>query len=266
MIKTKTELLEQKIAEGGILLGTQCDIPCLRTLDIVSDMDYDTIWIDTEHHPIDLESLNMMLFVIAHRKPASIVRVVNNDPSTVKPILDMGVDGIIFPNVKDAEEARQCVAAATYPPDGIRGYAPGRGALMYGKIDNDEYIQHYSKKIWKIIQIEDYHAVDKIDEILDVPGISGLLVGPWDMSGSMGVLNQTDHPELKKRFDYLMERANARGVMVAVACMPHQMPEWLARGAKWINMGADLGFVAMGAAQMHKSMVETVEKFKGEVK
>lgn len=262
MFKTKTELLEEKVANGGVLLGTQCDIPCLRTCELVSGFDYDTIWIDTEHHPIDLESLNMMLFVIAHRKPASIVRLVNNDPSTVKPILDMGPDGIIFPNVRSAEEARQCVAAATYPPDGIRGYAPGRGALQYGKISNDDYIHHYSKKIWKIIQIEDYHAVDCIDEILEVPGISGILIGPWDMSGTMGILNQTDHPDLKKKFDYAMERANAHGTMVAVACMPHQVPEWLARGVKWLNLNADIGFVAMGAHQNLVSMQKMVEDFK----
>lgn len=262
-MKTKTEILEEKLASGRILLGTQCDVPCLRTLDIVSSMDFDTIWIDTEHHPIDAESLHMMLFTIAHRKPASIVRVVNNDPSTVKPILDMGVDGIIFPNVQDAEEARRCVAAASYPPDGIRGFAPGRGCTLYGRISTDEYIRHNAKKIWKIIQIEDYRAVDRIDEILDVPGISCLLVGPWDMSGSMGVLNQTDHPELKKKFDYLMEHANAHNMPVAVACMPHQAPEWLARGAKWLNIGGDLGFVAMGAAQCYDNMKEMAETYTG---
>ena len=261
-MKTKTELLEEKMARGEILIGTQCDIPCLRTLDLVSSMDYDTIWIDTEHHPINPESLHMMLFTLAHRKPASIVRVVNNDPSTVKPILDMGADGIIFPNVQNAEEARRCVAAATYPPEGIRGFAPGRACTLFGKISTDEYIEHNAKKIWKIIQIEDYHAVDQIDSILDVPGISALLVGPWDMSGSMGVLNQTDHPLLKEKFDYLMERANARKMPVAICCMPQQVPEWLGRGVKWLNIGGDIGFVMVGASQMLNTLQEVVDNYR----
>lgn len=263
-MKTKTELLEEKIAAGEILIGTQCDIPNLRVVDMVTTTEYDTIWIDTEHHPIDLESLNTMLFVLAHKKSAAFVRVVNNDPSTVKPILDMGPDGIIFPNVRSAEEARQCVAAATYPPEGIRGFAPGRGATLYGKITNDEYIAHNAKKIWKVIQLEDYHVLECLDDILKVPGIDSLLIGPWDMSGSMGYLNQTDHPELKKVFDQLMEKANAAGMPVAICCMPYQVPEWLKRGVKWLNVGGDIGFLAGGAAAMYQDLERMCREYKAE--
>ncbi len=255
-MKTKTELLEEKLAANEYIIGTQCDIPNLRVLDMVTTTDYDVIWIDTEHHPINSESLHDMLMLLSYKKSAAIVRIVENNPAVVKPILDMGADGIIFPNVRSAEEARLCVASATYPPEGIRGFAPGRGALKYGAITTEEYIAHAAKKIWKIIQLEDYRVLDCLDDILAVPGIDMLLIGPWDMSGSMGVLNQTDHPELKKVFDAIMEKANAAGMPVAICCTPAQVPEWLARGVKALWIGGDTGFIAGGAAGHYKSLLE----------
>ncbi len=262
-MKTKTELLEEKMAAGEYIIGTQCDIPSLRVLDMVTTTDYDIIWIDTEHHPINSESLNNMLLLLAHKKSAAIVRIVENNPAVVKPILDMGADGIIFPNVRSAEEARLCVASATYPPEGIRGFAPGRGALKYGQINTQEYIEHDAKKIWKIIQLEDYRVLDCLDEILKVPGISMLLIGPWDMSGSMGVLNQTDNPELKKVFDKIMEKANAAEMPVAICCTPAQVPEWLARGVKGLWIGGDMGFLSGGAAGHYESLKEMCNTYKG---
>lgn len=262
-MKTKTELLEEKMSRGEYIIGTQCDIPNLRVLDMVTTTDYDIIWIDTEHHPINSESLNNMLLLLAHKKSAAIVRIVENNPAVVKPILDMGADGIIFPNVRSAEEARLCVASATYPPEGIRGFAPGRGALKYGQITTEQYIEHDAKKIWKIIQLEDYRVLDCLDEILEVPGISMLLIGPWDMSGSMGVLNQTDHPELKKIFDKIMEKAGAAKMPVMICCTPAQVPQWLARGVKGLWIGGDMGFIAAGAAQHHKNLQEMCDNYKG---
>lgn len=261
-MKTKTELLEEKMAGGEYIIGTQCDIPNLRVLDLVASADYDIIWIDTEHHPINSESLHDMLLLLAHKKSAAVVRIVANDPALVKPVLDMGADGIIFPNVRSAEEARLCVASATYPPEGIRGFAPGRGALKYGRITTEQYIEHDSKKIWKIIQLEDYRVLDCLDDILAVPGVSMLLIGPWDMSGSMGVLNQTDHPELKKVFDKIMEKANVAGMPVAICCTPAQVPEWLERGVKGLWIGGDMGFIAGGAAGHHASVKEMCDEYK----
>ncbi len=253
-MKTKTELLEEKLAQGEVLIGTQCSIPNLQVLDLMSAVDYDLMWIDTEHQPIDKERLNEMLMFLSYRKCAAVVRVVNNDPATVKPILDMGPDAIIFPNVHSVEEARLCVASATYPPEGIRGFAPGRAATLFGQVTNDEYIAHNAKKIWKIIQLEDYRVLDCLDEMLRVPGIDAMMIGPWDMSGSMGILNQTNHPALKKVFDRIMEKTNAVGMPVAICCLPDQVPEWLARGVKMLLVGGDSGFL-MGAAAQFKNIL-----------
>lgn len=261
-MKTKTELLEEKMNNGEYIIGTQCDIPSLRVLDMVTTTDYDIIWIDTEHHPINIESLHDMLFMLAHKKSAAIVRIVANDPAIVKPILDMGADGIIFPNVKSAQEAKACVASATYPPEGIRGFAPGRGALKYGQITTEQYINHDSKKIWKIIQLEDYRVLDCLDEILAVSGINMLLIGPWDMSGSMGLLNQTDHPDLKRVFNKIMEKATAVGMPVAICCTLEQVPEWLERGVKGVWIGGDLGFIAGGAAANYLNLKNLCDSFK----
>ncbi len=255
---TKTELLEEKLKNGEILIGCQCNIPNWQLVEIISSLNYDTIWIDTEHNGINLETLNLMLYVIEKSKATSIVRVVNNDPSTVKPILDMGANGIIFPNVKSSEEARKCVAACTYPLDGIRGYAPGRGALRYGQISADEYIQHDSKKIWKIIQIEDANVLDEIDEIAQIPGIDMIFIGPSDMSGTLGHLHHTDDDICKDYYDKFMEKLAKYDIPVGVACKQHQIEDWVRRGVKWINCGGDMSFATQGATTNYDDVSELI--------
>ena len=144
------------------------------------------------------------------------MRVPWNDPVHIKRALDLGCDGIIVPQVKTVDEARLAVAAAKYPPAGIRSVGIAR-AQQYGMTLQD-YVQSANDRVSILLQIEHTDAVAHIDEILAVPGVDAIVVGPYDLSASMGRPGQFAHPEVAEVIAAL-----------AKACREHKMPWALSR-------------------------------------
>ena len=173
-----------------------------------------------------------------------IVRVPWNDQVHVKQALDLGADGVLAPMVRSAAEARALVAAAKYPPDGIRGFGPRR-ASDYGR-DIDAYVASANAETIVIPQIEDVGAAEAIEEILAVPGVDALCIGPNDLSGSAGVLRQHDHPAVRGAIDKILSAASARGVAVCTGItLPLEQQQRLDRARRPAG-AADLGRRAPG--------------------
>ena len=179
------------------------------------------------------------------------MRVAWNDPVLIKPILEMGPDGIILPMISTAEEARRAVAACTYPPDGIRGFGPRR-ANRYGTMATDEYLQNVNQSFLRIMQIESYQGVENLEEIMAVPGVDLIMVGPNDLSGSLGLLGQTRHPEVMKYFDLLAEKCIKANMPFGTSlCTSDEesIRDWINRGVDLIGCADDLGLVRTGGQQ-----------------
>ena len=261
----KVEKLEQKLKDGQVLIGTHAHIAESVVTHIIAMQGYDILWIDTEHSAIDRKDLNHMLMAVAPTETAAFVRVTWNDPQIVKPILEMGPDGIVFPNIRTKEEAELAVASVLYPPDGIRGYGPQR-ANMYGMIDNKEYLEHVAKKVWKIMQIEDWRAVERLEEILAVPGIDAFQIGPKDLSASMGKISAFDQ-EVWDVFQKLINKCNKANIPIGTsfaygAGNASDVQKWLSMGINWINVNSDVTFLMDGA----KSTLHTVQQSLKELK
>src|SRR5206468_751155 len=135
-----------------------------------------------------------------------LVRVAWNDPVLIKPVLDIGAAGVIVPFVRTAEEARLAVAACRYPPQGIRGYGPRR-PTNYGRLGGPEYCQMANDAVLVHVQIEHADAVRNLDEILAVPGIFAVIIGPNDLAASLGYTGQSRHPEVLKIIDVVIAKA-----------------------------------------------------------
>jgi 2-keto-3-deoxy-L-rhamnonate aldolase RhmA len=177
-----------------------------------------------------------------------IVRVPWNDQVHVKQALDVGADGVLAPMVRNVAEARALVAAAKYPPDGSRGFGPRR-ASDYGR-NIDAYVAGANAATIVIPQIEHVETAAAIEEILDVPGVDALCIGPNDLSGSAGLLRQHDHPTVRKAIDQVLGAASARGVAVCTGItLPlERQQEWIARGARLTLLTSDVELLAGGAA------------------
>jgi 2-keto-3-deoxy-L-rhamnonate aldolase RhmA len=242
------EKLKKKIANNELAVGASVVLTDSSVSEQLGEIGFDFVWIDSEHTVLDKKDIQLHIIAARGTGAATFVRVVDNDPAIVKPILEMGPSGVIFPFIKTAEEARKAVEACLYPPHGNRGYGPIR-ALRYGVTSKLQYVQEASSQLWKILMIEHIDAVKNLDEILAVEGVDALIVGPNDLSGSIGLLGQVDHPEVKKLYDIIAEKANKAGVPFGVSNGYDEVlfKEWVKRGVSFISLGSDYSFITKAA-------------------
>ncbi len=184
---------KSKLKNKQTLIGTIITLPAPNIAEIYSQLDYDWLWIDMEHSSLSLETTQNIIQA-SNSKCACLVRSPDNDPIWIKRILDTGCDGIIIPQINTATEAKQAVAACKYPPEGIRSVGISRGQ-NYG-LNLQEYLETANQNITIVLQIEHIEAVNNIDAILDVSGFDAILIGPFDLSASMGIIGQVDRPEV----------------------------------------------------------------------
>ncbi|MBO7376392.1 MAG: 4-hydroxy-3-methylbut-2-en-1-yl diphosphate synthase [Clostridia bacterium] len=240
--------IEEKRKRGEVLFGTHvfCGAPSLT--EAISLIGFDMIWIDMEHTAIGIESLQNNLIAARAGGTPAFVRIPWNDRVLAKPVIDMGPEGIIFPYIRSADDARAAVAACEYPPKGERGYGPLR-ALDYGGIAQTDFVDRVYRRMWRILQIEHIDAVNDLDGILDVEGIDAYVVGPNDLSASMGHIGRTDHPDMIPVYDTIGRKMTERGKLfgVSIGFVPEVVGSWLARGAGMIFAGNDVGYVHDGA-------------------
>jgi 2-dehydro-3-deoxyglucarate aldolase/4-hydroxy-2-oxoheptanedioate aldolase len=239
--------VREKLRQGKVCLGTgvACTDPAM-TEALCSLVDF--FWIDTEHGPLSLDTVEAHIRAAHGGDAAAVVRVPWNDPVRIKPVLDLGADGVIVPMVQNAEDVRQAVAACRYPPEGIRGYGPRRPS-QYGRLGGPEFCRLANETILIFVQIENGEAVRNLEEILAVPGLTGILIGPNDLAGSLGYTGQPDHPEVLRVIDEVVDKARESGVVLSVAIRrePEEWAAWVKRGVRWITFGGDLDFI-LGSA------------------
>jgi len=242
------EALQRKLATGEVIRGSHVFAGMPILTEAIAQAGFDVLWLDMEHTAIGIESLvNNMIASKAGGTPAW-VRIPWNDPVRAKPVLDMGAEGIIFPYVRTAEEAGLAAAACSYPPEGIRGYGPLR-ALDYGGITQMEYVTKTYRSCLRIIQIEHIDAVKNLRAIASVEGIDAFIVGPNDLSGSVGKIGMVKDPELMELYreigGVLTEMGRPFGV--STGCDPEFLQFWRSIGATILFAGNDVGYVYEGA-------------------
>jgi 2-dehydro-3-deoxyglucarate aldolase/4-hydroxy-2-oxoheptanedioate aldolase len=180
-----------------------------------------------------------------------LVRVPWNDPVLIKPILDIGAAGVIVPLVRTADDVHRAVAACRYPPEGIRGFGPRRPA-SYGREGGPEFCRAANASMITIVQIEHIDAVNNLDEILAVPGLTSIVVGSNDLSGSMGHMGEPRHPDVLAAIDTIFAKANKVNMPVGMAVGDDLdvLTGWVDKGAAWLAMGADFMMLVRAATEL----------------
>ena len=190
-------------------------IPNTFTAEAMSKMGWDSITIDMQHGQNDYSSSISMLQAISNSKVAPFVRVPWNEPGIIMKMLDLGVLGIIAPMINSKKECEDFVSYCNYPPKGQRSYGPMRAQLIYGS----DYYDKANNQIISLAMIETKEAVENIDEILSVPNLTGVYIGPGDMSSSYGLKPQFDVKEFLEiyglKIKYWTDGVN-RGVATAL--------------------------------------------------
>jgi 2-keto-3-deoxy-L-rhamnonate aldolase RhmA len=244
----------EKLKKGEVALGTVISLLDPAVTELLAE-DLDFVWIDMEHSPQTLATLQGHLMATKGSTATPLVRVPWNDPVLIKPVLDGGAAGVIVPMVRTADEARQAVAACLYPPKGDRGFGPRRPS-RYGRLGGPSFCQQTNDEMICILQIEHIDAIHSIESIIAVPGVTSLVVGPNDLSGSMGHMGEPSHPEVVKAIDVLLEKAGRAGmpVGIGIGADPRWAREWIDKGMKWIAAGSDTALLLGALKQLLKTI------------
>lgn len=231
-MSSRSMTLKNRLTAGETTFGGWLTVANPMIAEIMAGAGLDWVVIDTEHGGFGNEGLQTDLVAFNGSPTVPIVRVPWNDAVMIKQVLDMGADGILIPMVNTPDEARAAVAACKYPPQGTRGFGPRRASDYGRKVD--EYVAQANQSLIVIPQIEHVDAVAKIDDILAVPGIDVVCLGPTDLSGSAGVLRQFEHPTVAAAIKTVLTAAQKRKLP---ACLGVIRPDEETR--KWIGLGAN---------------------------
>lgn len=248
----KAQKLREKFAKHELVLGAHVFYTDPAITETFGYMGFDYVWIDGEHSAFDKQTILAHAVAAYAGNTASIVRVEWNDPVLIKPVLEMGIDGILLPMVCTKEEAEAAISACMYPPKGVRGFGPRR-ANRYGAISTEEYLANVEESFLRLVQIEHKTAIENLDEILQVEGLDAIIVGPNDLSASYGYLGDVTNPEMMKIYDLLAEKCKAAGMPFGVslgAGDPDFIANWIKRGVALISCIDDMSCINQGSKDM----------------
>ncbi|WP_402463915.1 HpcH/HpaI aldolase family protein [Isoptericola aurantiacus] len=231
--------------------------------EICADAGLDWLLIDMEHAPNGLASVLAQLQAVAAYPVTPVVRVPSNDAVTIKQVLDLGAQNVLVPMVSSVEEARAAVAAVRYPPGGRRGI--GSALARSGRWNRiDGYLADGDRHVALFVQIEDAAAVGSAAEIAAVDGVDGVFVGPSDLSASMGLIGQQSHPDVVAAVRRTFDAVRGAGKPVGVnAFDPAVADGYLAAGASFVLVGADVALLARGAEALAERFARPAPRVDG---
>ncbi|MGE5171213.1 MAG: HpcH/HpaI aldolase family protein, partial [Rudaea sp.] len=224
------ELLRGKRALLGMFVG----IPSPSLVEMCGHAGVDFVIVDNEHGPAGIESTEHMLRAA---RASGVIPVVRTLESDILRVLDIGASAIQVPQVNTAEQAKRIVAAAKYPPIGMRGAAFSTRAAGYGFFGGERHVADSNVGTAVIVMTETRTAIENLDAILSVPGIDAVFFGPNDLSFSYGHPGEMGHPDVIGAIEHGIDRALAHGVAPGVlALTPDDFHRWRRCGARYLPM------------------------------
>ncbi|MCL5886989.1 MAG: aldolase/citrate lyase family protein, partial [Actinobacteria bacterium] len=214
--------------------------PSTVTADVIAAAGLDFIVIDGEHGPIGPETAQAMSIACESRRVSPVIRVGGIIEAEILRALDVGAHAIHVPNVKSADEARRVVHLAKYPPAGGRGFSPFTRAGGYSAINATRVTAQANANTLICIHIEGVEAVERLGSFLEIDGIDIVFLGLYDLSTSMGLPGQVDHPDVVAKLERSIDAILSAGkVPGTIANTPDQMQAMLDRGIRYLTYSVD---------------------------
>lgn len=233
------------------LLGTMVCLPSPSVAEILADVGFDWLFVDTEHGAI--EHNDIVSIVNAARSCPCVVRVPDHSEVAIKSVLDLGVAGIIVPLVNSADEAARIVSLAKYPPQGRRSVGIAR-AQGYG-FHFADYVKRANDETAVILQIEHIDGVKNVDAILAVEGIDAILLGPYDLSASLGKIGQITDPEVVAAIETVKAAVAAKGLPLGLfGVTADALATSFAMGYSLLAVGTDTIFLGTAAREAYRKL------------
>jgi len=230
--------LRSLFAQKKLALNGWASIGNSFLAEVVADCGYDAVTVDLQHGLFSIESAVPMLQAISTTNAAPLVRCSENGLGEINKLLDAGAYGVICPLINSKEDAERFVRACHYSPRGGRSYGPARGVLYGGK----DYFEHANRTVLTLAMIETRQGLAAVEDILSVPDLDGIFIGPSDLAIELGLTPDSwSDDKLDQAIKHLIEVSHARGKYVGIFCGSVEMAERMkAYGVDMLTPGTDV--------------------------
>ncbi len=237
----------ERLKNHEALIGTIVSLASPEVAEVLSGASFDWLFIDAEHSPLD--ALAIQRSVLGAGSTPCLVRLARGDEVSIKKALDVGAAGIIAPLINSVEQAAQVVRHAKYAPLGMRGVGVGR-AHGYG-FKFQDYVSRANDETVVVVQAEHIDAVNHIEGIVQVPGVDAVLVGPYDLSASLGHLGEVTHPEVVSAIERVTQACRAARLPLGIFGMSAEAVQpYIERGYTLITVSIDTVLLGNAARQL----------------
>lgn len=253
--------LKDKLKSNALTVGSWISLGHPSIAEILAHAGFDWLVVDMEHTTISIEQAGELIRTIDLCGASPLVRLTSNHPDQIKRVMDAGAHGIVVPMVVSADDAARAVAATRYAPQGTRGVGLGR-AQKYGPGFTD-YLHWQQDGPVVIVQIEHQDALDQLESILSVPGVDGFIIGPYDLSCSMGMPGEFERPEFKAAMSLILSTGLKMGCVAGLHIVePDQsrLRQVIAEGYRFIAYSVDIRMLDVSARAGIAVAKETIQQ------
>lgn len=251
--------LKKRLKEKKLTVGSWLQIGSPIVAEIMAQAGFDWLVVDMEHSAISIDNAQSLIQIIDLAGCVPLVRLSSNDSTLIKRVMDAGSHGIIVPNVNSADEAVAAVKATQYPPNGMRGVGLWR-AQGYG-FDFEKYKKWQATESIVIVQIEHMEGVNNLEAILSVKGVDGFIVGPYDLSASLGIPGEFKHPDFKNALDKVYHVSKKMDALMGThVVMPDvsAVKKKIEEGYRFIAYGIDTLFLGQCCRNGLKALADRI--------
>jgi len=253
--------LKKRLNKKELTIGSWIQIGSPVVAEIMVQAGFDWLVIDMEHSAISIGDAQSLIQIIVLAGCVPLVRLSNNDPTLIKRVMDAGSHGIIVPNVNSVDDAVAAVMAVRYPPDVTRGVGLWR-AQGYG-FDFDKYKEWQATESVVIVQIEHIEGVNNLEAILRAKGVDGFIVGPYDLSASLGIPGEFEHPDFKAALDKIYHVSRGINALMGThVVMPDvsAVKQRIEEGYRFIAFGIDTLFLGQSCRRCLKEIRDSSKR------
>jgi 2-keto-3-deoxy-L-rhamnonate aldolase RhmA len=250
--------VKQALQAGKIQLGM--NFGQLRSSEIprlLAAAGFHWAFIDAEHGGFDLETIQDICRVAQLVGLCPVVRVVDIQYGLVARALDSGAQGIIFPRMEDPRLLETALSWTKFPPAGVRGYGLQPSQTCYSSLPFNQIIEHVNTNTLTVLQIESRRGVEARDEILSVPGIDAVMIGPADLSISLGVPGDFQHPKMVEAMEAVRDTCVQKGIAPGTHTRNVALARfWKERGMRFLGCGSDIAFLFDKASETARGVLD----------
>jgi len=243
-------VLKTKLQNNQLTLGSWITLGNTSIAEIMAKANFDWLVVDLEHSVINIDIAGELIKTIDLCGVTPLVRLTSNDVNQIKRVMDAGSHGIVVPMVNTPEEAEQAVAATRYAPAGSRGVGLAR-AQGYG-VSFQDYLKWQTDGPVVIVQIEHKDAIENLENILKVPGVDGFIIGPYDLSCSMGIPGEFEHPDFITAVNEIRNTGKKLGCPSGIHIVEpdtQRLEQSVSEGYKFIAYSVDIRMLDVSARQ-----------------